>query len=416
MIRDILLTQKRELEERRNEQYIERNIALDLSGPLIKVIIGPRRSGKSFFAIKSLFSAGNFGYANFDDETLISLKDYNEIVAELKSIYGNPKIILFDEIQNLPRWELFVNRLQRLGFIIILTGSNANLLAKELATHLTGRHIPTYLFPFSFSEYASVSKKELTTAEYKSMLEEYLLHGGYPEPTTKTLNYKEYLSVLFDSIIYKDIVRRYKIRLPHYVDSLASYLISNTATENSFHSLAKATGIKSPNSVRKYAGYLAEAFLVFTIPRFSFKLREQLSSNQKVYCYDNGFIFAKSFSSSPNTGRLYENVIASELKKAELAGHLNVFYWKNQQNEEVDFVVRRGLKIEFLIQSCFDIRDSKTKEREIRALLKAGKEFKCDNLIIINSEKEGSEDFEWFGMKGTVTFIPLWKWLLHLSW
>ncbi len=102
------------------------------------------------------------GYVNFDDERLVDLRNYDELVAAINAVYANPKVILLDEIQNLPRWELFVNRLQRQGCRLYLTGSNAHLLSGELATHLTGRHIPIVLLPFSFREYVSSLRKELT--------------------------------------------------------------------------------------------------------------------------------------------------------------------------------------------------------------------------------------------------------------
>ena len=122
---------------------------------IIKAVIGPRRAGKSSFVIHELSGSGSWGYINFDDENLVDLEDYNELIENMKSVYGNPKILFLDEIQNLKKWELFVNRLQRQGFNIIVSGSNANLLSQELATHLTGRHLTTNVFPLSFKEFLS---------------------------------------------------------------------------------------------------------------------------------------------------------------------------------------------------------------------------------------------------------------------
>ena len=147
--------------------------------------------------------------------------------------------------------------------------------------------------------------------------------------------------------------------------------------------------------------------------RFSYKLKEQLSSIKKIYCIDNGFVHAKAFNSSQNSGRLYENAVAIELKKQELNNKINLYYWKNQQQEEVDFVVKEGIKIKQLIQVCFNITDLKTKNREIRALIKAGKELKCNNLLIITENTEKEEKTEWFGDEANIKYIPLWKWLLE---
>src|SRR3989344_3121560 len=414
MIRNKIIAQKEEIKKRSAEQYIERKVdPKKFEGNLIKVVIGPRRAGKSFLAIHIMNKLGNFGYANFDDEELIEVKQYDDIVKEVDSIYGKPKNLFFDEIQNLPKWELFANRLQRGGYNLVLTGSNSKLLSQELATHLTGRHVLIHIFPFSFKEYISVENRELTQAEIKAKLSRYLVDGGYPEPLLKKLDYKDYLSTLFDSIIYKGIVRRFNIRVPRKIEDLSLQLISNTAKEFSYRSLSNAGKNKSTYTVQKYIGYLEETFLFFEVSRFSYKVKEQASSNKKIYCIDNGFIQAKAFNFSENLGRLYENAVAIHLRQKELGGELRLFYWKNVEQEEVDFVIQKGLKIDQLIQVCYNLNDKKTKEREIRALLKAGKELKCDNLIVLTEDYESEEGEEWFGIKGRIKYIPLWKFLLN---
>ncbi len=413
MIRDILLLQKRELETRLKEKYVERaGDFKNLGSGLINVIIGPRRAGKSFFAIHALSKLGAFGYANFDDEKLVEIKDYNEIIDAINSIYSNPKYLLLDEIQNLDKWELFANRLQRQGYALVITGSNSNLLSKELATHLTGRYSLINIFPFSFKEYLAVEEKELTESEIREKLFEYLTYGGYPEPLLKKSEYKDYLSTLFSSIIYKDIVKRFRIRYVQAIEDLAVYLISNTAQEFSYNTLSKVTKSRNVHTIQKYLGYLEESFIFFKISRFSFKVREQISSNKKIYCIDNGFIHAKAFKISPDIGKLYENATAIELKKLEMSGIADVYYWKPQQQEEVDFVIKQGIKIRQLIQVCYDIGDIKTKNREVRALLKAAQELGCRNLLVLTENYEGEEEISWYGLKEKIGFMPLWKWLL----
>ena len=412
-IKEIITLQKREIEKKLKEIYIERSQDLKLNNDLIKVIVGPRRAGKSFFAIHFLNREGKFGYVNFDDEKLTETKNYDEIITAMNSVYDAPKYVLFDEIQNLPKWELFANRLQRQGYSIVITGSNSNLLNKELATHLTGRHLLTNIFPFSFKEYIKFENKQLTNTEIKEKLSQYLFNGGYPEILLKKVELEEYLPLLFNSILYKDIVKRYKIRNPKQIEHLALYLISNVANEYSYNSLAKIGKIKSSHTTEKYLGYLEESFILFSLNRFSYKVKEQISSNKKIYCIDNGFIHAKAFKLSPDLGKLYENLVACKLKKEEVEGNLRFYYWKNPQQEEVDFVIKEGLKVKQLIQVCFDINDLETKNREIRALIKAGKELKCNNLLIITEDTETEEKAEWFGDKATIKFIPLWKWLLE---
>lgn len=413
MIKDIIILQKRELAEKLKELYIPREAKFkEIKSDLIKVVIGPRRAGKSSFSIQSLSNLANFGYVNFDDEKLVEAVDYNEIISAVDSVYQKPKYLLLDEIQNLPKWELFVNRLQRQGYNLIITGSNSNLLSSELSTHLTGRHSAISIFTFSFREFIRYGGAELTEAETKELLNSYLELGGYPEPLVKNLNRKEYLSNLLDSIIYKDIIKRHKIRSVKGIEDLSSYLISNIARNYSYNTLISVTKCKSVHTVEKYIKYMEESFVLFKLNRFSFKIKEQFSSPKKIYCFDNGFINAKAFKISRDIGRIYENTVAIELKKKEMAREIEVFYWKNREQQEVDFVIKKNTKVSQLIQVCYDFDDLTVQKREIRALILAGKELKCQNLSVITNDYEAEKNEEWFGIKRKIKFIPLWKWLL----
>jgi len=409
-VKDIILVQKREIEKKLKDHYISRGLKIrNMENDLIKVVIGPRRAGKSFFAMHEL-GKHNYGYVNLDDEELVKSKDYDEIITSINEVYGDPKIILMDEIQNLDRWELFANRLQRQGYNLVLTGSNSKLLSRELSTHLTGRHSSTTLLPFSFKELLGEKVKGMTENEIRLALAKYSLEGGYPETIVKSVDRKSYLSDLFNSTIYKDIVKRFNVKNPKAIDDLALFLVSNVGKEYTFNSLGKVINSKNIHAIKKYVGYLEETFILFTVTRFSYKLKEQLSSPRKVYCIDNGMIAAKAFKATEDKGRIYENMAAVELMRRGK----EIYYWKSvQQQEEVDFAVKEGLNITHLIQVCYDPSDAKTQEREIRALLKAGKELKCKNLIILTENYEIEMKAEWFGMKGTIKYIPLWKWLLR---
>ncbi len=414
-IRDVLAQQKAELEKRFKEHYIERDTKLKTGSAndnLIRVIIGPRRAGKSFFAVHWLKKNAKFGYINFDDEKLAAAKDFDELLAITDSLYDSPEFLLLDEIQNFDKWELVANRLQRQGRKLFITGSNSNLLSKELATHLTGRHLQITVFPFSFKEFMKQQNLEMTAAQTGEKLFEYATHGGYPEPLVKNINHNEYLSALFDSILFKDIVKRYRIRKPNAIEDLAQFLLSNVGSEYSFQRLAELTKSKSAHTAQKYLGYLEEAFLLFSLKRFSFKTREQLTFNKKIYAIDNGFISAKSSKPTQDTGKLYENIVAVHLKKAEIGGKLGFYYWKNAQHEEVDFVIKENAKITKLIQVCYDVSSPDTKKREIRSLIKAKQELKCNELMVLTNDYEAEEAAEWYGEKAKIRFIPLRKWLL----
>jgi hypothetical protein len=416
MIRDILLTQRRELEQRLQERYVERD--LDVQHPshdLIRVVLGPRRAGKSFFAMRTVQGTGRFGYVNFDDERLTELDDYDALITALDALYQQPRDLLLDEVQNLPRWELLVNRLQRQGYRLVVTGSNAHLLGSELATHLTGRHIPIVLFPFTFAEYLRSLERPLTDQEKAQALHTYIEIGGYPEPLVKDIPHRDYLTTLLRSILYKDVVVRHHIRAPQGLEDMTTYLMTNVAQRYSLNTLVKVTRLRSVHTVQKYLRHLEEAFVLFSLRRFSFKVREQTRANRKIYCTDNGMVTSSSFRFSPDLGKLYENVVAITLHRHEMNGSIECFYWQGSQQEEVDFVVKQGTRIAQLIQVCIAVDDPKTKARETRALLKASSELGCKDLLVLTDSTEAEEDASWYGAVGRVRYVPAWKWLLANS-
>lgn len=414
MLHDVVETQKREFEGRLQERYVERQLAVPVRDDgLIRVITGPRRCGKSFLAMRLLARFAARGYLNFDDERLINVTDYDRLIAAVNDVYDNPRHLLLDEIQNLEKWELFVNRLQRQGFRLLLTGSNAHLLSGELATHLTGRHLPIVLFPFSYSESLSSRDTRLTGHEMAEALHRYTREGGYPEPLLRDMDRGFYLTTLWDSILYKDIIRRRRIRSVAGIEELAAYLLANVAREYSLNRLTRVTQCRSVHTVARYIGYLEEAFLLFSLSRFSFKAREQATANRKIYCIDNGFVTSRTGQFSPDTGRLAENMVAITLHKRALDGDCEVYFWKDAQQREVDFVVKEGRRVTQLIQVCQDMIRPETRRREIRALLKAGKTLACDQLLVLTADADGEEEVEWYATRRKVRLLPLRRWLLE---
>ena len=413
LIHDAVETQRRELDRRLAERYVPRTLTRPLRDDrLITVISGPRRCGKSFLAMHLLGQFESRGYLNFDDERLLEVTEYDRLIAAVNAVYGNPRHLLLDEIQNLPRWELFVNRLQRQGFRLLLTGSNAHLLSGELATHLTGRHLPLILFPFSFAESLGAFPATRTGPELRERFRRYAADGGYPEPLLRDLDRDHYLRTLWDSVIYKDIVRRRRIRSVAGIDDLAGYLLANVAREYSLSRLTSVTRCKSVHTVAKYIGHLEEAFLFFSLPRFSFKAREQAAANRKIYCIDNGFVTARGVRFTPDTGRMVENLVAAALRQQALDGACELFFWKDAQQREVDFVVKQGRQVTQLIQVCWDFSGKSTQQREIRALLQAGRDLSCDRLLVLTADTDAEEEVEWYGARGRIRLLPVWRWLL----
>ena len=419
MIKEVVIRQKKEMETLLARPYVPRSrteyAEKFAGGELIKVVTGPRRAGKSIFSLHFLKKSAP-AYANFDDERLIKLRDYDELLKELHACYGSKKQLLFDEIQNLPGWELFINRLQRQGYNITLTGSNARLLSGELATSLTGRHVPIEILPFSFREILAAEKIEEpgknpspeTKGQILGLLERYLINGGFPEVAVKKLEPKGYLDTLMDSLILKDIVKRYSVRLSSQIYDLHGYLLNNFAAECSYRRLAGRLGFKSVTTLEKYIGYLEEAYLVYVLQRYSNKAAERVGTPKKIYLVDNGYIEAAGVQFSPDRGRLMENLIFGELLKAGRRPNSDLFYYKTRNGREVDFITRKGRAVDSLIQAAYDLDAPGTKEREVKALIEAGGELRCDNLSVITWDHE--EVLKVSG--GKIHFIPLWKWLV----
>lgn len=424
MLKDIVSNQKKQKEQLLALAYIGRTkepfARKWLDSNLIKVVLGPRRSGKSVFSLM-LLKDRPFMYFNFDDEVLSSAGGIttNELMKELHAAYsGDVKTILFDEIQNLPNWELFINRLHREGYNLVLTGSNAHLLSKELATHLTGRHMPIEILPFDFNEFLR-AKKYQVDAEYSdlpqqrgellNLMEQYLFNGGFPEVIVSNLDPKDYLEVLFDALLFKDVVKRHKVRFSTQIGNLGSHLINNFANLYTIRKLLKVLNLNSATTTEKYIKYLEEAYLIFSLLRYSPKSGERIKSPRKVYAVDNGFVNAKAIQHSPDRGKLMENLIFTELVKRGVKPNKELFYYKTRNNREIDFVVKKGSEIVALIQSAYDVNNHDVEQREVKALMEASQELSVSNLTVLTWDEE--REVEKTGK--IIKFKPLWKWLLN---
>lgn len=297
----------------------------------IMVIKGARRSGKSFIMrqlVKELVSAGtdkkNILMVNFEDPRFTELN--TETLQQIYETYLeflNPKgmpFVFLDEVQEVKGWEKWVRTLHELRKVqIIISGSNAKLLSKELATLLTGRHLDITTFPLSFREYMvfnNVSLKDKLDMvnkeiEIKGLLRKYLEFGSFPEVVLSTEK-KEILLQFFEDVLDKDLIRRFKIRKPDKLKSLAKFYLSNASSLTTFSSIEKFLGA-SADTVEKFSGYLETAYLLFFLKRFSFKVKEQEKSPRKVYAIDTGLVNTIGFRFSENAGRLAENVVFLEL-------------------------------------------------------------------------------------------------------
>lgn len=422
LLKTIVFKQSKEKDSLLGLPYVQRAKAREgkkwVSSTLIKVVLGPRRAGKSVFSLM-LLKDHQFAYFNFDDPALVGEKlDLYQLMDELNIVYGDTKYVLFDEIQNLPGWELFANRLHRQGYNLVLTGSNANLLSMELATHLTGRHFPIEILPFDFKEFLRAKNYNLNSeskslpgqnSEILKLLEQYMMFGGYPEVVIKNQHPRGYLDVLFDALLFKDVVKRHKVRFSEQIDQLGSYLINNVSGKYSSRKLANILKFKSDVTLERYLNYLKEAYVIFSLSSFSTKAGERFRSPKKIYAVDNGFVTAKAIQQSPNSGKLMENLVFTELVKKGHEPNRDMFYYKTRNDREVDFVLKKGIKISELIQVCYDPTNHDVEQREIRALVEAKGELKVKKLTVLtwDEKREIKKD------GSVIQFRPLWEWLLE---
>jgi predicted AAA+ superfamily ATPase len=417
MLRQLAVQNKAERDDYLARPLVERdgtgNLRRQLGHRLTKVVVGPRRAGKSmqcFLALKG----ERFAYLNFDDERLLGVEDYDEIPAVLTEVYGAVDYYFFDEIQNLPKWELFVNKLQRRGRNLVLTGSNSKLLSRELGSALTGRHQLFELLPLGLGEFLRFrdlawDADSMCLPEKRGQVlraaAQYLAQGGFPEVVIDGIAGRDYLGTLLDAILYKDIVARHDIRSPRLLTELCLYLLTNFAREYTFNSLRNAVGAASVATVEDYVAHLEEAFLIFSLQRYDFKIKETIRAPRKVYAVDNGFIAARARRVSEDHGRLLENAVFLELVRQGRKVNRDLFHYRTGNNLEVDFLLLDGTRPQNLIQVCHTLDDAQTKARELKALAEAEKELRGPRLTIVTWGAEATLDQD--GLK--VSVVPFWK-------
>jgi len=378
----------------------DRLVNLVANSKLAKVILGVRRSGKSTLC-QQVLQQFEVGYVNFDDERLIGVEaaHLQSIMVILHELKPAATHFYFDEIQNITGWELFINRLQRAKKNILITGSNGKLLGTDLTTHLTGRQISITLSPLTFREFLRWRQHEPIKAEFLSTTEkaelsrlfsEYCDCGGFPEVVLGEAG-GIYLRELFDKIISRDIVQRYKLRDVRVLKEIASYLIQNSSQSISFKKLQESFQLASIVTARKYVQHLLDVFLVHELRAYSYKLKERSTAKRKVYACDLGMMRALWTKPTADLGAKLETVTYLNL----LASNNNInhdiennLYYLNESNREIDFCLLEAGKPHTLIQSCYDLSDRKTREREVRALIDLGLKYQAKRLLIITREHE----------------------------
>ncbi len=395
----------------------------------IIVITGFRRCGKTYIMLESIRRLLNEKtrkqviYLNFEDERIPrDTKFLSDLIPAIKGAFsGEPDFLFLDEIQDMPGWSRWLRRIyDNYGMQIFVTGSSSKVSSREIPTELRGRCLEVKVFPLSFKEFLvfkglqidmeSAKYSENERAKLSAALDEYLYYGGMPEvvlaPEEKKI---ELLQQYYNTVVSKDVAERFGVRNDEALKALLRLLINSTQySVSKIYNTMKSTGSAvGKTSLANYIGYVESSYFIISVPVLSPKIKEQMQCQRKIYLIDNGFISALSTRFSKNLGRLYENAVALELMRRS-DYDTAIHYWKDGFGKEVDFAVKKGTEVQSLIQVCYDIEHPDTKEREIDAIVRASEELKCDNLMIITGDYEGTEE-----IKGkTIRFVPLWKWLL----
>ncbi len=406
-------------------QIIKRDINIDFELNINRVfsLIGPRRSGKTFELlsivkqISEKYGKDKTLYINFERPDFGTLNS-SDLVLMLKTYYSlfpensGKRIWLFlDEIQNVDGWETFVRTCLDDGIKVFISGSSSKLLSKEVATSMRGRNLSYSILPLSFKEFLFFKnfrlQKAYSSSEKARLLnyfEEFFIFGSYPEVVLFSSEKEKILKDIFDTAILKDVLERHKIRNSMLLKNLMRALLSaKEFSINKFYNYLKSQQIKSSkDALYKYLDYLEDAFFVFRLNKFSLSYKKSEQSLPKIYFVDNGLLTNNKID---DKGRLLENLVFLELIRREN----DVSYFHTSQNEEVDFVIKKGKKVTRLIQVCYNPSNFMTRDREIKSLLKASKEFSCNSLLILTNSQE--EELKVNGKK--VVIKPVWKWLLE---
>lgn len=403
-----------------------RQLQVPLELGKIVTIIGPRRAGKTwyFFQLMSALRAKGvkktqFLYINFEDERLDLENNYDQIFNAYLELYPDQDLdnvyIFFDEIQEIPNWEKYVRRLyDTVSRRIFLTGSNAKMLSKEIATSLRGRSLSFEIMPLSFHEFLFFkgidSEDRFSTknrAKIESSFAEYLVWGGYPELVELETRFRpEVLQEYFHVMLYRDLMDRYGIRDASVLKYLIKRLIASFTKEFSVNKLyndLKSRGIKiGKDSIYRLIDQILSVYMVTCVEKYDPSVLKREMSNRKIYLYDNGFASAIHFSISDDRGKLLENLVFTKLRT--MGG--DIHFLKN--GYECDFVIFPKAKKPVFIQVT-DLLNEDNFKREVKGLEMARKRIGNGHSLLIVSEITVPLEMlpEWVDVK------PVTDWMLE---
>ncbi|MBA4321314.1 MAG: AAA family ATPase [Odoribacter sp.] len=396
VLKSIIQSQKEWLVPEEKEIPREQLVRFSSLHPFAYLLTGARRSGKSTLLKQLMRYHNSKNYFNFEDSRTVEFEVSDFMIVEelFSELSDNNQIFFFDEIQNVSGWERYVRDAIDRKKTIVITGSNANLLSRELGTKLTGRHLDFDVFPFSYREFLSYFKLTAGTDSFFSFISE----GGFPGYLS--IGKKEVLSTLVSDILIRDIFSRYNLRNQEVYRRIVQYLLSNTGKEISFNNLKNTFEVGSASSVMDFLNYLTDAYLLFLVPRYDTSLKVQARNPRKVYAIDQGLVNFYSVSGSPDRGRLLENTVYLQMRRE---GY-ETWYFKGKK--ECDFICRHRKNQYSAFQVSWQV-DQQNEKREIEGLLEAMNKLKLASGTIITFDQEDKLVKE----GKTINLIPGWKWL-----
>jgi len=410
----------------KDKNLINRDLLLDID-PFLKsreviFLSGIRRSGKSSLMsliARQLLDSGlahkeNILFINFEDERFINftVDDFDRLYQSYIQI-DNPmgmKYLFFDEIQNIPFWERWINRLYEFEEVkIFITGSNASLIASSVSFALTGRNRQLGVHPFSFVEFLGfqgigMGTREMLLGEHISAIKRafdlYLSLGGFPEiiKNQDVMLADQY----FKDIIHRDVISRYNIRNVKEIKELCLYLISNSGTLLSYEALRKTMNAKNATTVKNYLNILQDVYMIRALSIYDFSVKKQIFNPDKYYITDLGFYHAVGFKFSQNIGKLLENIVFEQLARE----YADIYYWKSARGKEVDFLVRQQSGISHAFQVTYALT-AENRERELAGLEAVVTELGQPERMILTWDQEELITTD----SGEIQVLPVWKWL-----
>ena len=426
ILQNILASQKADILNQSSSSFVARDIQIEkyVAEKEITVISGVRRCGKSSLLEQFLKSPDVFSsclYCNFEDPQLIDFKasDFQKLYEIWIESSHKPdvKLAFFDEVQNVPGWEQWMNFFSKQKqFKVFVTGSNSNLISSELGTHLTGRHRQVTLFPLSFREILASKNNNRSLDHYtkggisleesiklESLAKTYLEYGGFPrawipKDTSILVDY-------YQNILSRDIIRRKKIRAIAEIEKFGSAVMSNIGRKINKSKLAQDIGLKSGDTVEKYLRYFEESYLGIQIKKYDSSVRKQLRNQSKFYAIDSAMAARIGITSDSKASFYLENLVVIELLRRKS----KVYYWESDKNIEVDFVVETESRTRQLIQVAWSIENVETKNREIRSFEQFALKYKNlkihDRIIITMTGQK-------LMLEGNIKVIPFYLWAL----